>query len=84
MKKELSEENYVPKIKGAKELGGTEIWLVDRCGGYKLGGHEYEAVLPDGSKVYNDTINDNLLGLKKFKKDRIKPWYKEHLKKDKN
>ncbi|MDE5946496.1 MAG: hypothetical protein K2G63_04215 [Oscillospiraceae bacterium] len=71
--------SYCPNLSGAKKLGITKIYILKHCGGYKQGGHEYKAILPDESIEYNNTINGNLLGLENFKKFKIKPWYEKHL-----
>ena len=63
--------DYTPHITGAKELGATQIEIVDNCGGYNMGAHIYEAKMPNGEVI--DSISDfgNPLGLRSFKKLKI-------------
>ena len=68
--------SYIPKLKGAKALGATEIRVVDACGGYNEGPHEYEATLPNGKTIDSISCYGNPMGLETFKKV-IKKHYKD-------
>ncbi len=74
-----SEILYTPRIKGAKALGPTKIKIIDKCGGYNMGPHDYEAKLPNGEIMDSISNYGNPMGLETLKKC-IKYWYIQKLK----
>ena len=74
-------EWYVPRIKGAKELGATQIIVLDDCGGYNMGANLYQAIFPDGSTIDSISYMGNPMGKDNFKKV-IRQWYVKKLNND--